>query len=161
MQKILESNTKIRFQDCDPFNHLNNSKYIDYFINAREDQVFDSYGIDIYMHSVTEGKSWVVNSNQIVYLKPAFLMEEVLIQSQLIDFDETSLLVEMKMWNKDKTSLKSVFWSRFVYIDLKTQKRTSHPEGLMSLFRDVKTETGSMVFEQRCKDILESLKSAV
>ncbi len=34
---VLGSKTKIRFQDCDPFNHLNNAAYINYLINARED----------------------------------------------------------------------------------------------------------------------------
>ncbi|WP_192348725.1 hypothetical protein [Algoriphagus sp. Y33] len=35
VEKIPESNSVIRFQDYDPFNHLNNARYIDYFINAR------------------------------------------------------------------------------------------------------------------------------
>jgi acyl-CoA thioester hydrolase len=30
---ILESKAIIRFSDCDPFNHLNNSSYINYFFN--------------------------------------------------------------------------------------------------------------------------------
>ncbi len=44
LKKIIESKVKIRFPDCDPFNHLNNSKYIDYFINAREDQLIGNTG---------------------------------------------------------------------------------------------------------------------
>ena len=39
LEKTIESKVKIRFPDCDPFNHLNNSKYIDYIINAREDHL--------------------------------------------------------------------------------------------------------------------------
>ena len=45
--QLLESSHLIRFPDCDPFNHLNNARYLDYFINAREDQVWDAYGINI------------------------------------------------------------------------------------------------------------------
>ena len=45
--KVLESNMKIRFQDCDPFNHLNNAAYLNYFMNAREDHLIENYGIDI------------------------------------------------------------------------------------------------------------------
>jgi len=47
MEKLLTKLVKIRFQDCDPFNHLNNSKYIDYFINTREDQLLEYYGLEI------------------------------------------------------------------------------------------------------------------
>ena len=46
LSKILESKVKIRFQDCDPFNHLNNAAYINYFINAREDQILENYHLD-------------------------------------------------------------------------------------------------------------------
>ena len=37
---ILSSTAIIRFQDCDPYSHLNNGRYLDYFMNAREDQVW-------------------------------------------------------------------------------------------------------------------------
>jgi len=36
--KILQSTYQVRFQDSDPFRHLNNARYLDYFVNAREDQ---------------------------------------------------------------------------------------------------------------------------
>ena len=63
MNKILESKTKVRFQDCDPFNHLNNAKYIDYLINAREDQLIEKFDLDIYKIAFTEGVGWVTGSN--------------------------------------------------------------------------------------------------
>ena len=118
LSKILESKAKIRFQDCDPFNHLNNAAYINYLINAREDQLIESYDIDIYKLGNTEGKSWVVGSNQIAYLRPAILMEDVIIDSQLINYSNSTLKVEMRMWNKDKTELKAVMWSTFVHFNL-------------------------------------------
>src|SRR5450755_3876159 len=100
MEKIVSSFARIRFQDCDPFNHLNNSKYIDYFINAREDQVRDEYGLDIFSIAREHGVSWVVSSHQIHFLKPAALMEIVFIESQLIGFTAKSLHVEMQMWDE-------------------------------------------------------------
>ena len=48
MQKILESRGLVRFQDCDPFNHLNNAAYLNYLVNAREDQLMAQHGINIY-----------------------------------------------------------------------------------------------------------------
>ena len=109
MKKLLDtlqSTVKIWFQDCDPFNHLNNAAYLNYFVNAREDQILEQYGIDIFKMARTIGVSWVVGSNQIAYINPAFLMEEVIIESQLLNFDETSLFIELKMWIKTKQKLK-------------------------------------------------------
>ena len=47
--KFWESKVLIRFSDCDPFNHLNNARYIDYFINAREDQLLANINFNIYI----------------------------------------------------------------------------------------------------------------
>ena len=134
LPKILESTTKIRFQDCDPFNHLNNASYINYLINAREDQLIKYYNIDIYKMARETAKSWVVGSNQIAYLKPAFLMEEVIIDSQLLEFNNSVLKVELRMWNKAKTEIKAIMWSSFVHFNLLKQERETHSESLMSLF---------------------------
>lgn len=149
LPKLLESKVKIRFQDCDPFNHLNNAAYINYFINAREDQILENYNIDIYKMARSQGKSWVVGSNQIAYLKPAFLMEEVVISTQLIFFNETQLQVELIMWNHNKTEIKAIMWSTFVHFNLLEQKRESHSEALMELFKSVKNPIEVISFEER------------
>lgn len=149
LRNILESKTKVRFQDCDPFNHLNNAAYLNYFMNAREDQLIDNYGIDIYKMARKEGKSWVVGSNQIAYLKPAFLMEEIVIQSQLLQFGDSHLLVELRMLNSDKTEIKAIMWSTFVHFNLLEQKRETHSEEFMELFNNVVNPVTDSSFEQR------------
>ncbi|MEZ4858229.1 MAG: acyl-CoA thioesterase [Flavobacteriaceae bacterium] len=146
---ILESKTLIRFQHCDPFNHLNNSEYLNYMVNAREDQLIHHYGIDIYKMGREEGKSWVVGSNQIAYLRPAWLMEEVTIQSQLLSFDDTSIQVELRMLNASKTEMKAVMWSSYVHFNLMEQRREKHSEDFMQLFESVKSPVEEQLFEER------------
>lgn len=158
MEKVLASKSKVRFQDCDPFNHLNNSKYLDYFINAREDQIKESYNIDIFEMVKTDKLGWVVASNQIAYLFPAFTMETVTIKSQLIQFTEKSLLVEMTMWDEEATKLKSIFWSKFIHVDIRTQSSVKHSEELMGLFKSIVTPVNQLAFEERCREIMASLK---
>ena len=46
MNKHPNSIYKIRFNDCDMFGHLNNARYIDYLINARQDHLKDEYNFD-------------------------------------------------------------------------------------------------------------------
>lgn len=154
MQKTLSSTTKVRFQDCDPFNHLNNSKYIDYFINAREDQVVEHYDLDIFEMAKTKGIAWVVASNQIAYISPAFTMETVLIQSHLFAFSEKSLSVEMTMWNEKQTKLKSLFWVKFIHFDIRNQTSLKHTSELMSLFEQVVVPIEQNIFEERYKNVI-------
>ncbi|SHJ04895.1 acyl-CoA thioesterase [Aquimarina spongiae] len=147
--KVLESKAKIRFQDCDPFNHLNNAAYINYMINAREDQIEKHYNLDIFKLAKNQGISWVVGSNQIAYLKPALVMEEVVIDSQLIHFTENQLHVEIRMWNNEKTELKAVMWSTFVHFNLLKQKRWNHQPELSELFQNVVMPLSVKNFEER------------
>jgi acyl-CoA thioester hydrolase len=135
ISKLWESKILIRFPDCDPFNHLNNARYIDYFINAREDHIMQNLDFNIYHFAAQYGLSWVVSKNQIAYLKPAFLMETVIIDSHLLRLGASDILVEMKMWNEKKDKLKSVLWSNFVHINMKTQKPENHSQQLLDTFK--------------------------
>jgi len=155
MEKTPKSRTRVRFQDCDPFNHLNNSKYIDYFINAREDQLLEYYGLDIFEHIRTTGKGWVVASNQIMYLKPALVMEEVVITSQLIASDNRRLTVEMQMWNAGETELKALMWVRFLHCDVIKGKIADHSDELIELFSKIELPGSHEVFEERCAELLK------
>ena len=148
--KIWESKSLVRFPDCDPFNHLNNARYIDYFINAREDHIMLHMNINIYRYAAEQGLGWVVSKNQIVYLRPAFLMETVVIDSTILRLEEKFLQVEMKMWNEKKDKLKSVLWTEFVHIDMKTQKPASHTAELLQLFKPFENPMPSpLSFDER------------
>lgn len=133
----LESTAVIRFQDCDPFGHLNNARYIDYFLNARQDQIAAGYGLALYEKGVQPRESWVVSKTQIAYLAPAALAEEVLIRTHLIEYSENRLVVEGEMFDRSARRLKAVTWMEFVYVSLLSGRRTSHPQDMMELFSQV------------------------
>lgn len=147
--RVFESESLIRFSDCDPFNHLNNSRYLDYFINAREDQLTER-GFDLYRHTLETGLGWVVTMSQIAYLRPAMLNEKVVIQSTLFEMKEKEVLVEMRMWNKEKSILKSLLWSRFTHYNLKTQRSEIHSPDLIAFFSPFENPLSTpSTFEER------------
>jgi thioesterase-3 len=148
MEKTLRSSVKIRFQDCDPFNHLNNSSYIDYFLNAREDYLKDYYNFDI-AQLMNVGKiGWMVVLNQISYVAPVVTMETVNIRSHLIGFSDRTLLVEMTMWNTDDTQLKAVFWVKFIHVDLTTKTTLKHSSEMAALFATINESCVQTSFEE-------------
>ena len=133
--KELESAAVIRFQDCDPFGHLNNARYIDYVFNARQDQVEKHYGLRFFERGMQE--SWVVTKLQIAFLSPAVVMEKVLIRTRLVNATENSIVVEGLMLDREAQRLKAIIWAEFGYVSLVTGKRAVHPPELMPLFRSV------------------------
>lgn len=126
MEKTPSSFYTIRFNDCDPFGHLNNSKYIDYFLNAREDHLKDAYGIDL-KEWASQGIAFVVSQHEIRYLRPANYNDIVCIQTSLIGAGESWLLVEMCMFDQEQQQLKAIIWSKFTSIDIRTGRRENLP----------------------------------
>ncbi|WP_052597717.1 thioesterase family protein [Aureispira sp. CCB-QB1] len=149
LEKVISSRTKVRFQDSDPFNHLNNGKYIDYMMNAREDQIQEHYGLDLFDLARNKGIGWVVATNQISYINSAVTMEDLYMDSQLMNFSEKHLDVEIRMWNKNRTQLKAFLWVRFVQVNLKNQKVGTHSEELMELFGQVVLPVEQANFDAR------------
>ncbi len=164
MEEIVKIPTKvypIRFQDCDPFRHLNNSKYLDYFVNAREDHLMEYYDMNLATIAVKMGVSWVVSMHNIAYLRPAKMMEKVLIESQLIEYSNKAIRFEMRMWDIDKTEVKSVNWTELVHIDMKTQRPTDHSEHFSKLFTSIIEPVNEEHFDQRAAYFKEFNKKQI
>ncbi len=158
MKNILQSTAKVRFQDCDPFNHLYNTRYLDYFLNTREDQLLDAYKLDVFGNMNDGGFVWLVSSNQICYLKPANMGESIVIDSQLIEETFRSLVVEMRMWDEEMTELKAMLLTKFVYYNIKTQKPALHPEPLSILFKEIVLPVAQNNFEERKTFLIRQIR---
>lgn len=149
-----ESKVRIQYQDCDPFNHLNNSRYIDYIVAARTEQLLDNYGFNTAELAQKEGIGWVTVQTQISYFRPAVWLEKVTISSQLISYSDSSLLVEAFMWDENKTHLKAIMWAKLVHFSLNTKGSIKHSEDLMDLFQKIHLPLdGQLSFEERVKSL--------
>lgn len=159
LAKTLESKTRIQYQDCDPFNHLNNAKYIDYMMAVRTEQLLDNYGFDTSSFAYKHGIGWVAAQTQISYLYPASWMEVVTIETRLIQFSESSLLLEGLMWDEHKTKLKAVMWTKLVHFNIKIQSSFKHSEDLMKLFSEFYNPIeNNLSFEERTKSLKQPIR---
>ena len=127
----------VRFQDCDPFGHLNNGRYLDYFLDARDNQVTYDYRLPLSEFVRDEQKGWVVQKHEVAYLRPALYGEEVLVQTATAYFDDYYALVEGRMLDKDGTHLKAILWMHLAFVSLKTGRRIVHTEDVKNFFSSV------------------------
>lgn len=156
------SRSIIRFQDCDPLQHLNNAKYFDYFFNAREDQVPKLYGVkplDIFQQFQA---AWVVYNHHIAYVRSATVGEWVTIYSRLIHYTEDTAVIEYVMTCEEDLTFKTLLWTTLKYIDVRTgKKRVHHPEVMQYLqaihYREFDFNVTS--FETRIKQISAQYKA--
>ena len=149
----------IRFGDCDLFAHLNNARYLDYFINAREDHLKEAYGVDL-THYYQQGISWLVATHQITYVRPAAYNERVFISSTLIELSTDLLLVEMIMTDEKQSHVKAFLWTKFIPINVKTGRKESHPESFMEFAKSILNEETNSAegYQKRLQDIIRKIK---
>lgn len=138
MEKTPVSFYIVRFNDCDPLGHLNNSRYLDYFLNAREDHLREVYGIDL-REWAQRGDGFVVHSHEIRYLRPALYNESVTIQSALIAAGDSWLLVEMLMFDQER-QLKAILWTRFTHVNPQTGRKEALSAELAEFVRQAVVE---------------------
>ena len=158
--KETEASVVVRFQDCDPLQHLNNAKYFDYFFNAREDQVPKLYNLEPSEIFIKYKQSWVVYNHQIAYIRPAMMGEWVTIVSRIIWYDNQNVLVEYVMLSKDKTQLKTVLWTHLRYVDVIKGRSTDHPKVIADYLKAACIEGfdhTAVVFNERIRQLKDSL----
>jgi acyl-CoA thioester hydrolase len=157
----LTSTYTIRFNDCDPLGHLNNARYIDYLLNAREDHLKEFYNVTL-PEFHRQGLAWVVRKHEIQYVRPAFYTEQVTIISRLVELTQMHLVVEMLMVDQKQQSLKAIMWSNFTCIDPQTGKRKDHSPEFMELARTMEVHSVDLSagLEDRVKQLQTQLKTA-
>lgn len=132
---LTESRVTIRFQDCDPLQHLNNSKYFDYFFNARTDQVTQVYGYNVADIFRRFGGGWVAYNHNISYVRPALPGEWVRIYSRLLTFSDDTQYVEYIMTDDKTSHIKCMLWSTMIYVDVMSGKRKQHEPEIMEALK--------------------------
>jgi len=158
--KETESRIVIRFQDCDPLQHLNNAKYFDYYFNAREDQVPKLYGVEM-MDFIRKYKStWVVYNHNISYVRPAKVGEWVRIMSRVLWHDEHTAVIEYYMTDDDRHELKNLMWTTLKYVTIAEGKLTKHDGAVADYLKatSLQMDISQMTISQRVKAIKDHIK---
>jgi len=148
MEKEFSSTFKIRFADCDPIGHLNNVKYLEYMLNAREDHVEENYGFTYEQYTRETGCTWVTIQNEIAYLKEVRYNSTVEITSKTIAVNNMTSVVELLM--KDENGIvHAVFWLTVIYFNMKTRKAEMMSDESLEKFSKFLVEIDHKTFKER------------
>lgn len=148
MEYEFSSTVRIRFADCDPIGHLNNVKYLEYMLNAREDHVEQNYGFTYEQYTRETGCTWVTVQNEIAYLKEVRYNSVVQITSKTIFVDDLTAVVELLMKNEDGT-VHAVFWLTVIYFNMKTRRAEKMPQSTLDQFAHFLVDIDQKNFKER------------
>ncbi len=105
--------------------------------------------MDIYAIAREKGLAWVSSNSQMAYIRPVFTSEEVLIESQLIQYSTKHVQVEARMLNLKDLQVKAFCWMGFVHFNLVKSTPILHDENFMTLFSQVCQPVSESTFNER------------
>lgn len=128
-----ETEMQVRPDDIDMFQHVHSSRYIDYVLAARYDQMGRCYGMGM-GEFLENGLGWVIRKSTIEFKRPLLMGESFIVKTRLTALERNIAAVEFEIVKKEtnKVSSKGVF--DYVMTDLKTGKAAQIPDWILERY---------------------------
>lgn len=110
---------KVRPDDIDMFNHVHNSKYFDYVLAARYEQMEQYYGMPM-EHFLEQGYGWVVKTAYVDYKRPLGLGDFFFVETGIVELQDRGCKVEFTITNKKTNKICCDGWFDYVLINTET-----------------------------------------
>ena len=127
------SEGKVRPDDIDMFQHVHNSKYLDYVLAARYEQMETAYGMSMEQF-MSEGYGWVVKTAHVNFIRPLNLGEVFSVTTGIVAINEKGAKVSYELISKKTGKLCSDGWFEYVLIDLQTGRSRPITEAMIEKY---------------------------
>lgn len=131
MYSTFETEITIRPDDIDMNNHVHNSKYLDYLLMARYDQMKKDYKVAMEVF-VERGYLWVVSELNIKYKRPILLREgTVKVRTQVKEFHGARVLVNFWILKPENDKIAAHGEVNYTMLSVQTGRPTRIPEDII------------------------------
>jgi acyl-CoA thioester hydrolase/thioesterase-3 len=127
------SEGKVRPDDIDMFQHVHNSKYLDYVLAARYEQMETAYGMSMEQF-MAEGYGWVVKTAHVNFIRPLNLGETFTVTTGIESINEKGARVSYEIVSLKTGKVSSDGWCDYVLIDLKTGRSRTLTEEMIKKY---------------------------
>lgn len=121
-----ESELAVRPDDIDMNHHVHNSKYLDYVLAARYDQMERCYRMPM-EEFASMGLGWVVKSCRIEFRRPLQLGDAVLVRTRIVHVGGSTATVGFEMYRKEKLKLAADGEFEYAMVSLATGRSQQIP----------------------------------
>lgn len=130
--KVYNHELKVKEDAIDENLHVNNVAYIQWMQDAAIAHS-NELGLSVYGY-VASGQSWVARSHYIEYLKPAFLDDEIVVQTWVTQIKRTTSNRAYAFFRKSDKTLLATAKTLWVYIDIKNGRPIAIPKELLEKY---------------------------
>ena len=130
---IFESELRVRPDDIDMFNHVHNSKYFDYVLAARYEQMEKFYNMPM-EEFLKSGFGWVVRTAYVDFKRPLILGDVVKVRTGILTMNDKGCRVQFEIENARTGKIASDGWFDYVMIDTSTGKGARVSEEMIKAY---------------------------
>jgi len=130
---IFETELKVRPDDIDMFNHVHNSKYFDYVLAARYEQMEKFYNMPM-EEFLKSGFGWVVRTAYVDFKRPLILGDVVKVRTGILTMNDKGCRVQFEIENTRTGKIASDGWFDYVMIDTSTGKGARVSEEMIKAY---------------------------
>ncbi|MGF0069228.1 acyl-CoA thioesterase [Candidatus Spyradosoma sp. SGI.093] len=128
-----ETEMQVRPDDIDLYQHVHSSRYIDYVLAARFDQMERCYKMSM-QEFAARGLGWYQTSITMNYKRALGLGDAFIVETGIVDFADASITLTFKIIKKDTRKLVADGHASYALIDLKTKRATKIPQDVIDKY---------------------------
>lgn len=124
---------KVRPDDIDMFQHVHNSKYLDYVQAARYEQMIHDYKVSM-EEFMSRGFGWVVKKATLNFKRALVLNDEMIVSTQVKEIIGSDAIIDFDIFNKKSDKVACDGQMIYTMINLQTGRSEKIPEDLASKY---------------------------
>ena len=133
MYSIFESEIMIRPDDIDMNNHVHNTKYLDYVLAARYDQMNKNYKMP--MNEFHENDfNWVISTSHIEYKRALSLNDQIVVRTQIDSVNGAQSKVNFWIVKKENGKVAAEGFLIYTMISIKSGKPIRIPDFIIERY---------------------------
>jgi acyl-CoA thioester hydrolase len=128
----------VRPDDIDMNNHVHNSKYLDYVLYARHDQMGRCYGMSM-ERFVEHGWNWFAKACHIEFKRPLNIGERIIIRTWIESFDGSDVTVGFQILKKESMKVSAEGYFINTMISISSGRAVTIPDWVLKQYTQFTT----------------------
>ncbi|MBU0960415.1 MAG: acyl-CoA thioesterase [Proteobacteria bacterium] len=134
MYSIFETEITVRPDDIDMNNHVHYSRYLDYLLMARYDQMKKDYKVSM-EEFVERGYSWVASDVNIQYKRPILLQDSITVRTQVKNFHGAQVVVSFWIVKGEREKVAAQGEVGYTMVSVKSGRPVRIPDEIIEKYQ--------------------------
>ena len=130
---VYSSVIEVRPDDIDLFQHVHSSKYMDFVLAARYDQMHRCYKMS-FEEFMEHGMGFVIIKTKMHFKRALKMGDKMEINTHIVSLQKNYVIVDFEIINQQTKKVSCDGYFKYSLIDLKTGKALSIPEWVIERF---------------------------